>query len=100
MIAVVTRSPTPELKLTSQQDTNTGARRRPFQEKLLFMIFHITLDGVESCEALGKGVLGLTGGSHCVVTLFSVPAITRQASLFVDLEKVVKCKEALIRILD
>lgn len=55
---------------------------------------------MESCEALGKGVLRLTGGSHCVVTLFSVPAITRQASLFVDLEKVVKYKEALIRILD
>lgn len=39
MIAVVTRSPTPELKLMGQQDTNIGARRRPFQEELLFMIF-------------------------------------------------------------
>lgn len=58
------------------------------------------MDGVEDCEALEKGVVRPTGGSHRAITSFPASTTTRQASLFVDLEKEVKWKEALIPILD
>lgn len=48
------------------------------------------MDGVEDCEALEKGVVRPTGGSHRAITSFPASTTTRQASLFVDLEKEVK----------
>lgn len=73
MIAVVTGSPTPKLKLTSQQGTNAKGRKEAISGRIIIYGFSPTaVDRVEGSQVLGKGVVRLTRGSHCSVTRFSM----------------------------
>lgn len=59
-----------------------------------------TVDGVEGLWGFGKGAVGLTGDSRCLITGLKVSPFALQASLSVDPEEVGECKEALIQILN
>lgn len=51
-------------------------------------------------EPLKKGAVRLIGCSHGLITHLKVSTVTLLASSFVNLEEMVKCKEALIQILN
>lgn len=73
MIAAVTRSLTPKLKLTSQRDTNANGRKEAVSGRIIIYGFsQKAVDRVEGSEALGKGVVRLTGDGDFLVTHFSM----------------------------